>query len=68
MAERVALLQFFLATICIYSCDAIANEINQNDLNQDEESYNDDLVNAIFHSNFWTSREMKVMTKLDGGR
>ena len=63
MAARVALLEFFLATICIYSCDAIANEINQNDLNQDEESYNDDLVNAIFHSNFWTSREMKVMTK-----
>ena len=63
MAWRTSLLTFFLAAVCIYSCDAIANEINQNDLNQEEESYNDDLVNAIFHSNFWTSREMKVMTK-----
>lgn len=57
------MIELIFASICIYvtGCAGIALEdTNEGDLNQEE---NDDSVSDIFHSSFWTSKEIKVMTK-----
>ena len=57
------MIKLIFATLCIYvtGCAGSALEdTNEGDLNQEE---NDDSVSDIFHSSFWTSKEIKVMTK-----
>ena len=57
------MIKLIFVGICIYvtGCAGIALEdTNEGDLNQEE---NDDSVSDIFHSSFWTSKEIKVMTK-----
>ena len=49
---------------CIYMISItaidVATDITENDLNQNEDN---GPLNEIFHSSFWTSKEIKVMTK-----
>ena len=58
------MIKLIFVGICIYvtGCAGSALELDTNeaDLNQEE---NDDSVSDIFHSSFWTSKEIKVMTK-----
>ena len=57
------MIKLILAAICIYVTGCAGTELedtNEGDLNQEE---NDDSVSDIFHSSFWTSKEIKVMTK-----
>ena len=57
------MIKLIFVGICIYvtGCAGSALEdTNEADLNQEE---NDDSVSDIFHSSFWTSKEIKVMTK-----
>ena len=57
------MIKLIFATLCTYvtGCAGSALEdTNEGDLNQEE---NDDSVSDIFHSSFWTSKEIKVMTK-----
>lgn len=57
------MIKLIFVGICIYvtGCAGSALEdTNEGDLNQEE---NDDSVSDIFHSSFWTSKEIKVMTK-----
>ena len=54
----------FLITTTFIICDLLvtsANQINANDLHQEESEGL--VISDIFHSNFWTSKEIKVMTK-----
>ena len=57
------MIKLIFVGICIYvtGCAGSALEdTNEGDLNQEE---NDDSVSDIFHSSFWNSKEIKVMTK-----
>jgi len=55
------MIKLIFATLCIYvtGCAGSALEdTNEGDLNQEE---NDDSVSDIFHSSFWTSKEIKAI-------
>ena len=71
----ITVLKIFIATIGIYVAGGVAvatavgDSTFENDLDRDE---NEDLVSGgAGHSSFWTSKEIKVMTKcifMDRGR
>ena len=57
------MIKLLFAAICIYVTGVAGTALedtNDGDLNQAE---NGDSVSDIFHSSFWTSKEIKVMTK-----
>ena len=58
-------LKVFIITICIYvptACVTVAADDGDDDLNNED---NDDSVSQLFHSSFWTSKEIKVIIKIN---